>query len=651
MIELNPILRREVRARWRHWPAFAVVFGYAILLALLMGYQYALLSRHDPGAVEIKFGQRLQVIGRGLFSFLTEMQALVWMLLAPVLTATSIAAEREHGLLESLQLAPLSPRRIVLGKLLSALSFIALMLLVPLPVIAICFLMGGVSPGEFGLAVLLHTVTAITSATVGLFCSAWSRRAMGGLRTTFLFLVVWGLGSALAFRTWTSWYLPSPSPTQAMWDLVLGVVGQANPVIAAVTLVDPDVAQAGQFAWPAAAALDAPPWMICMVVQGLLSLVLLWSATRAVSRPFAEQYWIERKSWLDRLKSLVPQSATEDAVPATSNTPTTEPAMERWKRQAQHALWWELPLVSSIRFSNPILQRELRGKFRLRATGLWTMAPRLVVGGVVLYFYVQELAGSLNNPSSRASIWWIWSYIGLIAVILAAAIMGAGAFTREREAGTWESLLLSSLTPHDILTAKLGVPLLTCFAYSWPLWPLLIPCITLSQGFYQHNISLSQAIATVLVVAMTVWFCTLLGMLFSWLCRHTVIAVSCTLGTLCVAFIFLPMLVNILLENFSKPRGGPAQSAVFNPLFIDFNIATINLLRPFNPFIALHYIANKGFANMGSSFSTWVSSTKMREGGIIYAALPVTILLFAAGCVLLAILYVGLWRDSKAKIK
>ena len=50
----------------------------------------------------------------------------------------------------------LTPLQIVTGKLLSALSFIGLMMVVPLPSIAICFLLGGVSPGEFCLAALLQ---------------------------------------------------------------------------------------------------------------------------------------------------------------------------------------------------------------------------------------------------------------------------------------------------------------------------------------------------------------------------------------------------------------------------------------------------------------------------------------------------------------
>ena len=193
--ELNPVLTREVRARWRNWPAFLVVLSYAALLAGTVGWRYATALNAGQG-ITVATAPHL---GRELFITITVVQALGWMLLAPVLTATAIAGERERGTLGSLHLSCLTPQQICTGKLLSALSFIALMLLVPLPIMAVCFPLGGVSPAEFVTALALHTITAITCASIGLFCSASNRRSVTALGMSLIIIALWCVIPPLCF--------------------------------------------------------------------------------------------------------------------------------------------------------------------------------------------------------------------------------------------------------------------------------------------------------------------------------------------------------------------------------------------------------------------------------------------------------------------
>ena len=112
--ELNPVLTREVRARWRNWPAFLVVLAYAALLAVTVGWRYATALNAGAG-ITVATAPHL---GRELFITITVVQALGWMLLAPVLTATAIAGERERGTLGNLHLSCLTPQQICTGKLL-----------------------------------------------------------------------------------------------------------------------------------------------------------------------------------------------------------------------------------------------------------------------------------------------------------------------------------------------------------------------------------------------------------------------------------------------------------------------------------------------------------------------------------------------------
>ena len=173
-MDINPLIAREMRARWRNPRAFGLILVYVAMLAAAMVGSYSFPA---PTWVKVPTSQRLQVLGHHMFQTLTWMQTLAWLLIAPALTATSIAAERECGLLEGMTLSHLTPRHIVAGKLLAALSFMLLVLLVALPIVTTCFIMGGVAPTDLFLATLLQAVTAINCAIMGLLCSAWSRRA------------------------------------------------------------------------------------------------------------------------------------------------------------------------------------------------------------------------------------------------------------------------------------------------------------------------------------------------------------------------------------------------------------------------------------------------------------------------------------------
>jgi hypothetical protein len=109
---------------------------------------------------------------------------------------------------------------------------------------------------------------------------------------------------------------------------------------------------------------------------------------------------------------------------------------------------------------------------------------------------------------------------------------------------------LSLLSNGEIVRAKLLAPMIACFAFGTPLLPLLVLCIRgvsfeFSSSYSQQGISLTQAIASVLIIAATAWCYTAWGMLLSWLCRRTPLAVGWTVGTLFLATVFVPILLAI----------------------------------------------------------------------------------------------------------
>jgi len=534
-----------VRARWRKPSAFGVLLLYAVLLAGTMAYLYA-TSTHSFTTAGMGADQQMKQMGHQLFILITVMQTAVWMLIAPSLTAPAIAGERERGLLEGLQLSELTPLRILQGKLASALSFLLLMLVVSLPVTSVCFILGGVSAGDFLIAAALQFVTALTGAIIGLYFSARSHRTFGALRATFVAMMIWGCGSAWAADN--SWYWARSWSGASVLDMVYSLVGTAfgytNPFLAAHSLSQtrPNPFPPGSLP---AQLTSFPHWLICITLELLMAALLLRMAARALRKPLPEPRWVERKRWLNRLRSVVAPPPATTSAPQSIETPTPPPEL---RQRAGQALMREFPIEKLARFTNPVLQREVRSKFRLRQGSNWMLLFQILLGLTALICYLY--AGFLTtDEAERAGTWWLLSHGGLIAVMVVTAIMGAGAFSREREAGTWESLSLSLLSPREIIFGKVLAPLMMC-GYGFVLFlPVLLPCALLprtnSDLFGDRALTAAMA---VLIVAVAAWCCTAWGLLLSWLCRRTAIAISWTLVTVFLGFVVLPIFVRIVIS-------------------------------------------------------------------------------------------------------
>lgn len=547
MLNLNPIVAREFAARWRGLRSFALLFFYSALLAGGMGFIYAVGNETQQAAER----------GRNLFQTLDWAQTVGWMLIAPALTATAIAGERERGLLEQVQLSPLSPWHIAWGKLQSALLLIGLMLLVPLPVIAICFFTGGVSPSEFATALALHAATATTCAAIGLLCSAWCRRSGTAMMFTFALVIVWNATSGIAFLLAevgksggfnrvkledSLWALLDLSKTSWLWN-ALELYASSNPIYAALTL--------GQFSYRRGLGLawwtwDIAPWLWCIIVQSCLTLCLLWLASLALRKPFAEQYWARGVGRHAKPKAKPPKPQTTETTVTPGVALGVATASADAMKELPRSTRWEFPGAARLGFTNPVLQRELRSKLRLRRLSPFVVCPGILLGAYGLYCYVQAVYNAFFVANWRTEAWWSYTGLALVALSFVGAISGAGAFTREREMGTHEPSLLSTLSSLEIAGGKLTAALLVCFACISPLTPLLLPNIARFSLAPQtdYGIAPLQALITILLLFATVWCYAIWGMLLSWLCKRTAVATVWTLGSLFALDVFIPALIN-----------------------------------------------------------------------------------------------------------
>jgi hypothetical protein len=110
-------------------------------------------------------------------------------------TAETISSERREGTLALLQLTGMRELDLVLGKLLASALPGIFGFFAASPLLAIPFLLGGVTPAEFGRVIVVLFGTLVLSLAAGIFASSYTSSPGGALKQTLSSLLsVFGLG-------------------------------------------------------------------------------------------------------------------------------------------------------------------------------------------------------------------------------------------------------------------------------------------------------------------------------------------------------------------------------------------------------------------------------------------------------------------------
>ncbi|MBI4771604.1 MAG: ABC transporter permease [Chloroflexi bacterium] len=214
--------------------------------------------------------------------------------IAPAFTAGAISSERERQTYDLLRTTLLPARALVLGKLLSALSYVALLLLVALPLQSLAFLLGGVAIEEVLIAAAVLLVTALASGSMGVFFSSLVRRTLGATVLTYAFALLTTVGLPLLlliFVPVANVLYPNTPPPAVMALLVygLGLLISLNPLATAIAteVILIQEQSALYFTLPLPNGTSLPlvsPWIVYVMLYSLLSVVLIWWSVRLVKR-------------------------------------------------------------------------------------------------------------------------------------------------------------------------------------------------------------------------------------------------------------------------------------------------------------------------------------------------------------------------------
>ena len=117
----DPLLIKEFRTRMRARTVLIVELLYIVAICgiVFLGYLFT-RSREDAPGWEL---------GSALFRTITYVQAVLMFFVSPLVSASAISGEKEQKTFDSLCVTPVSPRRILVTKLVAALGCFVVLIL------------------------------------------------------------------------------------------------------------------------------------------------------------------------------------------------------------------------------------------------------------------------------------------------------------------------------------------------------------------------------------------------------------------------------------------------------------------------------------------------------------------------------------------
>ncbi|MDO4330067.1 MAG: ABC transporter permease subunit [Lachnospiraceae bacterium] len=288
----NPVYKREMTVSSRSIRVSVIMMVFNSILALVALLNMYSMTSQVRVTAEISYASFLD-----LYVFVAAIEFLMLVFIMPALTSGSISGERERQTLNLMLSTQMTPFQIVIGKLMSSMVNMALLVVSSFPVFSLVFVYGGIRITDLALLLLLYLAVALLSAGLGLCFSAVCRRSTVATAISYGFLVFLIAGTyAVNYFIWSMAQMGAASYVNQMGGIASQVNSGGliylmlfNPAVTFYQIIGVQTgnrevsAQVIQWFGSRSSNPILDAWIpVSLILQTLLALLLLAVAVRAV---------------------------------------------------------------------------------------------------------------------------------------------------------------------------------------------------------------------------------------------------------------------------------------------------------------------------------------------------------------------------------
>jgi ABC-type transport system involved in multi-copper enzyme maturation permease subunit len=486
----GPIFDKELRVSSRRRRNYVLRFVYVGLFTFLLAMIWQ--GTVSQGTSALYQSARMAEAGMAIMTLVVWFQFIAAQAIAIVMLSTSISDEIYRRTLGLLMTTPIGGFQIVLGKLLSKLLQLVLLLGITLPLLAIVRVFGGVPWGYLVASLCVTFSTVLFVGSLSLLLSIFTRRAYVVIIATILALLL-----LFALLPLIAAFVVHKVVSNSSPNTFFGALSYVNPyvIMVAETVGLLSARMPFRIGWP----------IHCGIMLGASALLLL-VAVLLVRRAALRQATGQTGLWSGR-------DASESFEHA---------AKGRGVRRV---------------VGPPLLWKERRAPLLGRRKAVAVTGIAVALALLFLTYVLCASEDLLHDDETHAA--YIVIFVGL--GILFTVVMPATCITSEKESRTWPLLLTTAVSDWEIICGKFLGVLRRCL----PIWLLLFGHLVLFTVVgVIHPVALAQM---GILVAWIVIFLTSTGLYFSTRFRHTTAAVIANMGLAAGLWAVLPILLAITL--------------------------------------------------------------------------------------------------------
>jgi ABC-type transport system involved in multi-copper enzyme maturation permease subunit len=516
---MGPIFYSEMTTAPRRARFFIARTAYGLLLLLVMATTWLVVQ----GTHSLRGLGDAARFGETLLAILAPFQLALAIFIPAFATAGAINQEKDRRTLPLLLLTRLTSGELVLGRLSASLAGLLATMAAGLPVFACLPLLGGVSMEQVARVTLVTVATAIVSGSIGALVAFWRETTFQTLALVTLILVAWlAVGEFVAAGNLGNMWAAAISPARAL------LVAMVDPPIEArLPIVGGPLAGFLLFSLATTLAINTIA----------IARVRKWNTTA--------EPWRRQSSAAQRESVLKPEAAQVAPQPVAST-------------RAPRPVWdW------------PVLWREV---------ATWAFGRKMViVRAVYLAAFGAAVWGTIAAPN--AAIPFVALAVPSLALVNALSVTS---ITMERDLGALDLLLVTDLTPREVVFGKLAGALYNTKEM------ILLPVALCGWLWWTRQLTAENAgyvIGTLLALDV---FAAVLGLHCGMLYERSRTAITVSLGTLFFLLVGVGLCIAILVA-FADPFGNAftAQLAPFLAFMLGGAIGLWRALSSHRPSAAL----------------------------------------------------------------
>ena len=443
--------------------------------------------------------------GAAAFQILAPLQLAVALPFSALLVASAVALEKDRKTLDLLLLTNLSNAELVLGKLMAGMLNVVVVVVAAWPLMMIVALLGGVSSQQIARVELVTLLSAVAAGSLGSTIALWREKTFQALAMTILLIVLWLVG----------WEIVAAGALHQTW---LGIPAASWAVAMSPWLAVEEAARP-RFAEAAASGAPADPVLMFAITFAGISLALNGVAIARV------------RVW-NPPREVLPQKPGERlgaSDPAGGNVATP--------RQSVHSAGGKVRPV----WDNPVLWREIR---------TWAFGKRIVLIRLAYWAVFAICAVAVVRIAAASPLTVLEAavpdaakpLIMLLAVgLILLNALAVTSLTNERDSRALDLLLVTDLSPKEIVIGKLGG------AFYNAKEVILLPIGLCAYLWLIDRVSTENFVFVLAGVAVMAAFAAMLGLHAGITYANSRTAIATSIGTLLFLFLGVATCMRIML--------------------------------------------------------------------------------------------------------